>query len=199
MLIEELAAEVHANALDHGWWDEKRSIEEVIALIHSEWSEALEEARAGRPLVYGLIVEGDDARTPISTEDYDEIRNRGLKPEGVAVELIDGVIRIFDLFGSAGVTCADPHTGAPSEFEGLWGDASLEDEVPERVGDLICALHAGTSAVFDDDNDGSALPLLAVMSMALMWIHRQGLDPLELLLMKHEYNIGRPYKHGKQF
>jgi hypothetical protein len=54
MLIRELAATIHQNAVDHGWWDEERELPEIVALVHSEWSEALEEARAGRPMVYRL-------------------------------------------------------------------------------------------------------------------------------------------------
>jgi hypothetical protein len=37
------------------------------------------------------------------------------------------------------------------------------------------------------------------MSMVLVWINRQGIDPLKLMLEKHEYNKTRPYKHGKNF
>lgn len=38
---------VHKNAVDHGWWEEDRSDGELIALIHSELSEALEYLRKG--------------------------------------------------------------------------------------------------------------------------------------------------------
>ena len=43
MTINEFAAEVHKNAVDHGWWEGERTFPEIVALIHSEVSEALEE------------------------------------------------------------------------------------------------------------------------------------------------------------
>lgn len=36
MTINEFAAEVHKNAVDHGWWDGERTFPEIVALIHSE-------------------------------------------------------------------------------------------------------------------------------------------------------------------
>lgn len=50
MKFGEFAKEVHQNAVDHGWYEVERSVAEIFALIHSEWSEALEEYRAGRPM-----------------------------------------------------------------------------------------------------------------------------------------------------
>lgn len=51
MTINEFAAEVHKNAVDHGWWEGERTFPEIVALIHSEVSEALEEYRDGKAFV----------------------------------------------------------------------------------------------------------------------------------------------------
>lgn len=50
MKFGEFAKGVHQNAVDHGWYDAERGVSEIFALIHSEWSEALEEYRAERPM-----------------------------------------------------------------------------------------------------------------------------------------------------
>jgi len=42
-------ARIYKIAKEHGWWDKERNDGEIIALMHSELSEALEALRHGNP------------------------------------------------------------------------------------------------------------------------------------------------------
>lgn len=102
MTVNEFAKEVHENAVAHGWWETARSFPEVAALIHSEVSEALEEWRDGNPAIYGCCgIPGGVCEFEGSC-DKDE-KTGTCKPEGVAVELCDAIIRILDYLAYMGV------------------------------------------------------------------------------------------------
>ena len=83
MSMKELVEDIHKNAVEHGWWDEERSFGDMIALFHTELSEAFEEYRNGHK--------------------PDEIYFNKEKPEGIPIELADCIIRIFDYCGKEGI------------------------------------------------------------------------------------------------
>lgn len=73
--LNELAFAIHDMAVKKGWYDTPRSFPELVALCHSELSEALEAYRNDEP----------------------EVHFHDDKPEGQHVELIDCLIRILDV------------------------------------------------------------------------------------------------------
>lgn len=80
MNLNNLARECHQVSKDKGWQEEKRTFGDLISLMHSELSEALEEFRTGRR--------------------YDEVYWKDGKPEGIPIELADVLIRVLQFCGT---------------------------------------------------------------------------------------------------
>lgn len=76
--IRSIQLEVHRNAREHGWWSPAPDFGTLIALCHSELSEALEEVRNGHAVNETYVSENG-------------------KLEGVPSELADVVIRVMDM------------------------------------------------------------------------------------------------------
>lgn len=199
MKMNKFAAEVHQNAVEHGWWDEERSFGEIIALCHSELSEALEEYRAKQPMVY-FVVEMDDGKGGtypairediISEEDF-----AGEKPEGIAVELADCIIRILDWYGKEGLD-----TDALLLEAGIITMCDLPTPVYGSFGNFIAMLHNLLSMAYAcwcnaSGTSASALRLAKCIREIMEWAKENGVDMEMVLDIKNEYNKGRPYRHG---
>lgn len=83
--LDEWQKEAHSLAQEKGWYEKRRTETEFLMLIASEVFEAFDEVRNHKPGIYE--VDG--------------------KPEGVAVELGDTVLRILDYFEYRGWSLND--------------------------------------------------------------------------------------------
>ena len=94
--IEELVKRAYQHAKDKGFHDVENEASTNHMLMVTELAEATEEVRKGKPPLYAIT--GKD----LLTASLGVIKERGLKPEGEAIELVDVVIRIADYFGHKG-------------------------------------------------------------------------------------------------
>ena len=185
MNLADLQREAHAIAKDHGWWDEPRSFGDLIALVHSELSEALE---AYRETKWHL----SDADVQILTA---EALRQGKKPVGVASELADVVIRVADM--------AEAHSGTlnadiPFTVDPWVKDASFGDWITMLHGILTDVLRHWYDEKFigvipDRHWIGDASSFVrGVYGMAAHY----GIDLDAAIEAKMQYNRGRSYRHG---
>lgn len=174
-MLNKLAKEVHQNAKAHGWWEENRSFGEIIALCHSELSEALEEYRNGTDNIRKLPIyysgEGYVANKPTEC---------CKKPEGIATELADCIIRILDYFG---------HENA--EFNKT-PTFMIAKEI-NNFGEFISLLHLYLSRAYEHN---SLSPLKGAVSEIYDYCTSKGINVEAAIEIKHEYNKTRPYRHG---
>ena len=189
------AQDVHKVAVEHGWWEGERDEAEIFALIHSEWSEALEEHRAGRPMVWHKCNwDGEKCGESVCGYWEDGDCDEGEldpKPEGIAVELIDGVLRCMDYLAHKDELLTNDE--ARGAMEAAREDVGIE---AGTLPGLVCALHEMVSRV---TMTGGVGMLWCCVFIVWGWLEKYGVDPEAVIRAKHEYNKTRPYKHGKRY
>ena len=187
MNIRELQKEAHAIAKDHGWWDEERTFGDLVALVHSELSEALEAYRE-----HGGVVN----RFKYSDGTKWFWHDTSGHPVGVASELADVVIRVADM--------------------AEWYGCQVADTIPTKVyvnqradltfGEWIALLHhcfsealearwrgrSPTTQDYDGWWDWTCQAYRWILKMAAHY----GIDLDAAIEAKMAYNRTRSYRHG---
>lgn len=198
--MTKFAKEVHAVSVEHGWWEGERDDAKCVALMCCEVAEAVEEYRAGRPMMWYKCREGGEV-APVCVENACvawlnegcDICSRDNKPEGIAVELIDCCLRILDFAGERSWEMW-PEYRTFEQFCEYECDA-LEGWNLMRVAawlftEISACLDVESNQVYRVDR------LMEIVGSIARWIEAQGVDFEKVLRIKHEYNKTRPYRHG---
>lgn len=181
--LKKLSKEIHQNAVEHGWWDEERSYNDIVVLICSELYEAFEEYRDNAPMVYTI----ND------------------KPEGIAVELADVVIRILDYLGKVEYDFAfdleiekqDALTRFTDKVTKYYFEVSTGKDKAYNYSNFSEFILGLNRCLVDSDYDiFGYIGFMEVIYNINEFLENEDVDLIQTIKLKHEYNKTRPYRHG---
>lgn len=171
--LNKLAAEIHAAAVEKGFWDVEDAESKHIAKMISELGEIVQADRAG--VMY-------------------EVEHDGAKPEGVIAEIADYVMMALDLlkhleadFAVIPEVCAD--------YSGL--KQLCANYNAYEVALVLSAKLIAYASKVEDETSGSDLAFTIYIASA--WAEAHGYDLWEVILQKIEYNKSRPALHGRLY
>lgn len=109
MKINETIQNVHSNAKNKGFWDEKRNVGELLMLITSELGEALEAHKKNKffdnnkkEIITSTYIKSNDIDNPTTPEAFKILFQENVK-DTFEDEIADTVIRLFDLAGGLNI------------------------------------------------------------------------------------------------
>lgn len=97
-MINELSQEIHKNNVKKGFYDDEKNIGEMLCLIHSEVSEALEADRKGVYTSKDIVI----VNGRVTEKNFKENFLEGVK-DTFEDELADVMIRVMDLAAYKGI------------------------------------------------------------------------------------------------
>lgn len=187
--LHELAVDIHRTAIDHGWWEEERDFDEMCFLLTTELSEAFEEYRERKPMIYhGPAKPREDGREGT-------IR----KPEGFAVEMADVVIRACDTVLSV-INQIGADVSINEVIRPYWvREAALTQ--PKLLGKAMRYIDRRINRLADLYEMGSLQEVVVQLTSVIVFVavlaEREGCkDFWAVVREKMAYNDSRAYRHG---
>lgn len=188
--LNKLAQELHEAAMAKGFWDVEDAEIKHVAKMHSELSEALQEDRCGRPMLYVDDIEVNGRIT-------DPAMFEGRKPEGVAAELADFVMMTLDLCTQVKL---DPAKilGAINYDE--YRSAMYMDTKSMPLPEFVLMLHGAIDDLtYPDSIKEMGGALLVMVYGVRLWLEIHSCNLWEIIRLKMEYNRSRPKLHGRLY
>ncbi|MCM1221292.1 MAG: hypothetical protein NC548_43115 [Lachnospiraceae bacterium] len=188
--LNKLALQVHANAVQHGFWQGEPSATHCLCLVVCELAEAVEADRKGNQAdrcgFSAMLCNWTDTEKQQDPEQYAyEFETAfwyNIK-DTVADELADTVIRLLDLAGLYGNDLNN--NGA------IISNISRRNKFTENVWLIVRDLTTGSTALTRRMRAAiRELEMLAEIYDIDLWWH---------VRMKMQYNSSRPYMHGKKY
>mgnify|MGYP001332684481 CR=1 FL=1 len=185
---------IHKNAINHGWHESERSIDEYCALFHSEVSEFFEEFRLPEPRALyfsGYVFKNTEfEQTHIEQQKDRYLRNNfeeieKLKPLGYGIELADLVIRLLDFCGENGIDIPEK--------------SIIEIIMHDNFFSQVMLLHGCVYELYFCDNYDISECIARCLLLCFEIANKYNFDLNEMIIIKHKYNLTRPVKHGKRF
>lgn len=174
--INEMAEEMHENAVNHGFWNVEDVQAVSIGMLHCELSEALQAERSRLPMF-----------------DYQEGKG---KPEGVAVELADFVIRLMDWAAGNSVTISDKTQRVPV-YKSL---VRMVNELHGCITQIGCAAsHMMCTGNPEDVKKLQGVMISNAIESVEQFLKGKSVDLWAVVKAKMDYNRSRPFLHGKAY
>lgn len=193
--LNELAQQIHANAVAKGFWDEPRNTGEIFMLIVSELAEALEADRKGRRADMGMFQSRYSQRNGVRNTEMlafiyafeNEVKDT------VEDEIADVVIRILDFYFVRGYEIN-------TDLARHSVKACLYSKITDNFGHNLMCVNALITEAFLEEKTKFCGPLLMGAINSLISLSNQmGFDLLRHIELKMKYNATREHKHGKKY
>lgn len=187
----ELSNEAHKAALDKGFWESNPSDVDMLTLVVTELSEAVDADRKGR---YAKISEYEERIKLLDNNNAEDVKKKAsafveLVKDSVEDEFADAYIRLLDIGGRHNVKYLNLNVAQNAGYKSLCADG--------RKASFCERIYLIMSTVFYDENIEKVINVAT--SIIECECENMGIDLEKHIEHKMWYNSTRERKHGKKY